>query len=79
MGLELGQPLTGVLHLGGEVLLRRGPAPGEGGLEVGGGLGGLGALLLEDRLRFLEPGGRVALGRVEPVVGPAAGVLEHAR
>ena len=79
VGLELGEPLPGVLHLGGEVLLRRGPAPGQGGLEVGGGLGGLGALLLEDRLRLLEPGGRVALGRVEPVVGPSAGVLEHAR
>ncbi len=53
-------------------------AAGEGGLEVGRGLGGLGALLLVDGFGLLEPGGRVTLGGVEPVVGGALRVLEHA-
>ena len=78
MGLELGEPLPGLLHLGGEVLLGRAAAAGQGGLEVGRRLGGLGALLLVDRLGLLQAGRRVALGGVEPVVGVATGVLEHA-
>ena len=51
-------------------------ALGQRGLEVRGGLGGVGPLLLEDGLALLPQRGGVALGRVALLVGGPPGVGE---
>ena len=55
----------------------RAAGAGQRGLEVGGGLGGLGALLLVDGLGLLQARGGVALGAVERGRRRCARVLEH--
>ena len=74
-GIELG--LGGGLvdlELGGGLLTTL----GQGGLEVGGGTGGVGPLLLVDRLALLPTRSCVALGGVAFLVGGPARVGEDA-
>ena len=60
----------------GELLLGALAALGQRGLEVGGGLCGLGALVLVDRLGLGAARAGVAVRVVEHLVGPALGVLQ---
>ena len=69
--LRLGGGLL-LAELGGGAL----PALGQGGLEVSGGLRGVGALLLERRLTLLPQRGGVPLGRVALLIGGPPGVGE---
>lgn len=60
--LDLGEALLGLGLTGREVALRLVAALGQVGLEVRGGLGGLGAGLLEEGIRLLALLRRVLLG-----------------